>query len=566
MILPQTAETQNRETHNVAVTVRADGKEVTMSPGGLISLSVGLEFNRIPWARLVFADGSVEKQEFAKSNQDFFSPGKTVEILLGYDQKEETIFKGIIIRHAVKVQQDRYFRLEIECRDAAVKATVARRSRYFYDVSDKDLVQDILNSYPDVSAGTMESPGYTHKELVQYNVTDWDFMLLRADANGLCLHLDAGTLHMKKPAVKATPDLQVQFGIGNKGIPILEFESELDARDHYPSVKGSTWDYTRQEVAEESAGADSSGAGGLLSGVAGALTGGGGAQRDFPDVLYKDNPVQLYHGGDMDTQELSAWAAAKQQRGTLSHVKGRAAVNGVKVLPGDTLEVNGVGDRFNGTHLITAVLHQVINGNWKTDIQFGWNKNFAADTTEPAAPDAAGLVSGIRGLHAGIVSKLEGDSRSGDYRIQVRLPFVAQNPNSTSADGIWARMVNIYAGDQRGFIFRPEVGDEVIVGFINNDPNDAVVLGAVHSDKNVAPQQLPASDQNAKKGLISKAGMQFIFDDDNKKILLSAGDDNSPKIELDGSGQKISITLDASTSIELSAQGIKINGTRIDLN
>lgn len=565
MILPQTAETQNRETHNVAVTVRADGKEVTMSPGGLISLSVGLEFNRIPWARLVFADGSVEKQEFTKSNQDFFSPGKTVEILLGYDQKEETIFKGIIIRHAVKVQQDRFFRLEIECRDAAVKATVARKSRYFYDVSDADLVEDILKSYPDVTSGSLENPGYTHKELVQYNVTDWDFMLLRAEANGLCLLLDEGTLNMKKPAIKTTPDLQVQFGIGNKGIPILEFESELDARDHYPSVKGSTWDYTRQEVADESAGTDSSAAGGLLSAATGALT-GGGAQRDFPDVLYKDNPVQLYHGGDMDTQELSAWAAAKQQRGTLSHVKGRAAVNGVKVQPGDTLEVNGVGDRFNGTHLITAVLHQVINGNWKTDIQFGWNKNFSADNTETAAPDAAGLVSGIRGLHAGIVSKIEGDSRSGDYRIQVRLPFVAQNPNSTSANGIWARMVNIYAGDQRGFIFRPEIGDEVIVGFINNDPNDAVVLGAVHSDKNVAPQQLPASDQNAKKGLISKSGMQFIFDDDNKKILLSAGDNNSPKIELDGSGQKISITLDASTSIELSAQGIKINGTRIDLN
>ncbi|MBS0030002.1 type VI secretion system tip protein VgrG [Chitinophaga sp. 22321] len=566
MILPLTGETQNRETHNVSITVKADGKEVTMLPGGLISLSIGLELNRIPWARLVFADGAVEKQEFAKSNLALFSPGKTVEILLGYNQQEETVFKGIIIRHAVKVQQARYFRLEIECRDAAVKTTVARKSRYFYNLSDKDLVQNILNDYPDVKIGTLESPGYTHNELVQYNVTDWDFMLLRADANGLCLNLLDGDLHMKKPAVKPTPDLQVQFGVGSTGIPILEFESELDARDHYPEVKGSTWDYTRQEVMEESAGAAGGPAAGLLSQAAGALTGGGGAQRDFPDVLYKDNPVQLYHGGDMDTQELSAWAAAKQQRGTLSHVKGRASVNGVKVQPGDTLEVNGVGDRFNGTHLISAVLHQVVNGQWKTDVQFGWNKNFTAENITPEAADAAGLVGGIRGLHAGIVSKIAGDTRSGDYRVQVRLPYVAQNPNSTSADGIWARLVNIYAGNDRGFIFRPELNDEVIIGFINNDPNDAVVLGAVHSDKNTAPQDIPASDQNPKKGFISKAGMQFLFDDDNKKIILSAGDSNSPKIELDGSGQKISIVLDGSTSIELSAQGIKINGTRIDLN
>jgi phage protein D/phage baseplate assembly protein gpV len=568
MILPQTVATQKRETHNVSITVKADGKDVTMSPGGLTSLSVGLELNRIPWAKLVFADGAVEKQEFAKSNQDLFSPGKQVEILLGYEQQQESIFNGIIIRHGVKVQQGRHYRLEIECRDIAIKTTVTRKSKYFYDLSDKDVVADILTNYPDLTADKMESPGYKHEELVQYNVTDWDFMLLRADANGLCLRVQNGMLNMVKPVVKPTPDLQVQFGIGGTGVPVLEFESALDVRDHYPSVKGSTWDYTRQEVMESTAGA---GGGGGIAGIGGGLLsavgGGGGAQRDFPGVLYNDkNTVQLYHGGDLDAQELSAWAEAKQHRGELSHVKGRAGINGLKVLPGDTLEVNGVGDRFNGRHLISGVLHQVVNGHWQTDIQFGWDRSFVSESVEPAAADAAGLTSGIRGLHAGIVSKIAGDSRSGDHRIQVRLPFVAKNPNNTDADGIWARLVNIYAGDQRGFVFRPEIGDEVIVGFINNDPNDAVVLGAVHSDQHIAPNQLPADDKNPKKGLISHAGMQFIFDDDGKKITLSAGDDNSPKIELDGNGKKISIVLDGSTSIELSSTGVKVNGTRIDLN
>ncbi|MGX5820941.1 type VI secretion system tip protein VgrG [Chitinophaga lutea] len=559
MILPQSAALQERETHNVSVTVRAGGRDVTMSPGGLVSLSIGLELNKIPWARLIFADGAVESQEFAKSNMDLFSPGKPVEILLGYNQQQEPIFKGIIIRHAVKVQQARHYRLEIECRDVAVRSTVVRKSRYYYNVSDKDVVQDIAGQYAGMSAGSLASTDYTHDELVQYDVTDWDFMLLRADANGLCLRAEDGTLHMEKPEVKATPDLQVQFGMGASGVSILEFESELDARDHYPEVKGFTWDYTRQEVMEEDSG------GGLsLPGGLGGL--GGGAQRDFPDVLYDGNPIQLYHGGDMATQELGAWAKAKQQRGTLSHVKGRTAINGLKILPGKTLEVNGVGDRFNGAHLISGVLHQVRDGQWRTDIQFGWEREFTADKIAPPAKDAAGLTGGIRGLHAGVVSRIEGDSRSGDYRVQVRLPFVAQNPNSSNADGIWARLVHLYAGNARGWVFRPDIGDEVIVGFVNNDPNDAVVLGAVHSDKNVAPSELPASDQNPKKGFISSSGLQCIFDDDGKKITLSAGGDNAPMIELDGSGQKISIKLDGSNAIELSASGVKVNGTRIDLN
>lgn len=549
MILPQSAAVQNRQTDNVSITVKIDGKDVTMSPGGLVSLSIGYELNRIPWARLVFSDGAVEKQEFAKSNQDLFAPGKTVEVLLGYDQNQDTIFKGIIIRHAVRVQQARHYRLELECRHMAIKSTATRQSRYFHQASDKDAVQELLQIYPDISVGTLEDPGYQHEELVQYNVTDWDFILLRADANGYCLTVKDDDLNMIRPEIKPTADVQVQFGIGGTGIPLLEFESALDARDHYPSVKGSTWDYTRQEVAAETSSAS-----------------GTDAAKNFPGVLYNNNPVQLYHGGDMASEELSAWVDAKQQRGDLSHVKGRVAINGIKVLPGDTLEVNGIGDRFNGLHLVSAVIHQVVNGTWKTDIQFGWDRHFVAEKFEPAAPDAAGLAPGIRGLHAGIVSKIAGDSRSGDYRVQVRIPYVAQNPNSTSSDGIWARVVNIYAGNNRGFVFRPEIDDEVIIGFINNDPNDAVVLGSVHSDKNVAPSQLPADDKNPKKGLISNAGMQFIFDDDGKKITLSAGDDNSPKIVLDGSGQSITIQLDASNSIEISSSGVTVKGTRIDLN
>ena len=80
------------------------------------------------------------------------------------------------------------------------------------------------------------------------------------------------------------------------------------------------------------------------------------------------------------------------------------------------------------------------------------------------------------------------DKREGNHRIQVRLPFVAQTPTGTQSEGIWARLSTLYAGDKRGFVFRPEIGDEVIVGFINNDPNDAIVLGATHSNKYPAPE------------------------------------------------------------------------------
>ena len=565
MIIPGTAQEQHRVTDNVSFTVKIDGKDVTMDPGGLISLSIGLEVNRIPWARMTFSDGSVEKQDFQKSNKDLFSPGKSLEILLGYSQKQETVFKGIITRHGIKIQEGRPYRMEIECRDPAAKTSTVKKSRYFYDLADHEILQEIIKSYPDLKAGKLKAAGFKHKELVQYQVTDWDFMLLRADANGMCLNLGDGTLDMFSPEIKKVADLQVQFGMGSKGIQLLELESEIDARDHYADVKGTTWDYTKQELMDEEAGKTGGVGGGLLSAVAGSVN-GAKVKKVFPDVLYKDNPVQLYHGGDLDSEELNAWVKAKLQRAELSHVRGRVTVAGIKINPGQTLDLNGVGDRFNGTHFITGVMHQMIKGHWRTDIQFGWQREFISEQIQPAENDASGLVAGIKGLHAGIVSKIEGDERSGNYRVQVRLPFVAVNPNNSESDGIWARLVNGYAGAGRGLVFRPEIDDEVIVGFINNDPNDAVILGAVHSDKNAAPEELPMSDKNPKKGFVSKEGMQLIFDDEKKKIRLSAGGDSSPSIEIDANGSKISIALDGSNSIELSSSGVKINGTRIDLN
>jgi len=56
---------------------------------------------------------------------------------------------------------------------------------------------------------------------------------------------------------------------------------------------------------------------------------------------------------------------------------------------------------------------------------------------------------------------------------------------STSDDGIWARISTLDAGKQRGTFFRPEIGDEVIVGFLNDDPRYPVVLGMVNSSANL---------------------------------------------------------------------------------
>ncbi|WP_459613983.1 phage baseplate assembly protein V [Dickeya oryzae] len=54
-------------------------------------------------------------------------------------------------------------------------------------------------------------------------------------------------------------------------------------------------------------------------------------------------------------------------------------------------------------------------------------------------------------------------------------------------DGLWARLASYYASSGIGAQFMPEVGDEVILGYFNNNPSDPVILGSLYSSKNPPP-------------------------------------------------------------------------------
>ena len=89
---------------------------------------------------------------------------------------------------------------------------------------------------------------------------------------------------------------------------------------------------------------------------------------------------------------------------------------------------------------------------------------------------------------------------------------------SDSEEGVWARLATLDAGDGRGTFFRPEIDDEVVVGFLDGDPRFPVVLGQCHSSAKPAPE--PAKDDNHVKGYVSRSKLKLTFDDDKKVVVL----------------------------------------------
>ena len=511
---------------------------------------VNKEVNRIASATIVLIDGDASKQEFELSNEDLLIPGKKIEITAGYHSDEETIFKGLVIKHNLKIRANSTL-LIVECKDEAVKLTIGRKSKYYYENTDSDIFETIIDRYG--LEKDIESTNQTHKELVQYNSSDWDFIVSRAQSNGKLCFIDDGKITIKKPDIAQEEVETVSFGA-----TLLDFDAEIDARNQVKKVSSYGWNPADQEILEIEANDPEVQLNGNLS------------SSDLASIIDLDN-LELRHGGVISDIELQDWADAKLLFQQLAKVRGKVKFQGIPIVkPGTLLKLEGVGDRFNGKVYITAIRHQIAEGNWTVDAQFGLNPTWFSETFDINAEPASGLLAGVCGLQVGIVTQLQ-DDPNGEDRILVQLPIV-----NSEEQGIWCRVSSLDAGDSRGAFFRPEISDEVIVGFVNDDPNDAIILGMLHSS--AKPSPIVASDDNHEKGFVSRSEMKILFNDDKKSITIEtpagkrismdedAGsiiieDENSNVLTMDSSG----ISMESAGDIQIKATGdVTIEGNNVN--
>lgn len=501
----------------------------------VMSITIAREFNRIPTAKIVIRDGDAAEANFEVSNEDFFLPGKKIIIKAGHDDQRVQLFKGIVTKQTIRVREQGNSDLIVECKDASVRMTIGRHSFYYENVKDSDVMETVIGRYaglqPDVEATTLQ-----HREIVQHHSTDWDFLLSRAEANGRLLLADDGILRIKKPDSGTEPVFQIDFGRGE----ILELEAEMDARTQLKSVRARSWDYANQRLFETEADSVAFQEGGNVSG---ATLAGATAPAQF----------DLRHSGNVSEEEIGEWAKGRMLRSRLAKIRGRAKFSGYPELkPGQTVQLNGVSNRFNGKAFVSAVRHEIYAGSWDTHVQFGLASDVFAQSPDFYDPPAAGLLPPIHGLQIGKVVQLQNDPEGQD-RIQVRVPVIDNN-----APGIWARVASLDAGANRGAFFRPEIDDEVIVGFVNDDPRDAIVLGMLHSSAKPAP--ITAQDVNHEKGFTTRSNMHLYFNDDTKTIKIDTPAGNS--LVIDEQSMSIKLTDQNQNSVNMTPQGIELKSQK----
>src|ERR1700752_2475922 len=153
-------------------------------------------------------------------------------------------------------------------------------------------------------------------------------------------------------------------------------------------------------------------------------------------------------------------------------------------------------------------------------------------------------------------SVLDNRDREDLARVFVRLPGVADA-------GIWARVATMMAGRNRGTMFVPDVGDEVLVAFEGGDMRHPYVIGALWNGKDKPP--MSSADAATTRMIRSRSGVTFRIDDKTTSLVIETP--GGQRITLDDSSGSVRIEDANGNSVTLATSGLTINASaKVTLN
>ena len=468
------------------------------------------------------------------------------------------MFTGTITAARLEQRGDRPAELVVTAEDAAFGLARRSRAQTYLEMSYSEAVKKVLSS-----AGVpakVENLAKSGDYILQTD-TDLAFIDEIARRTGWDWVVHDGTFHFwsswKGSGRSGTIGAPVRLPVGDA---LESFTVDVSAAAP-GSVTVRGWDPERQEALVATAQADRS-------------TVPDGLRRAFDPAQVGQADQLTAVAGPADAKEAQVLADAHARAAGHVTARGRATVL-PELRPGVQAELSGLGPA-TGQYFVHEVEHLYRAGRFTTRFTAG-------DTTREEPATRSGSFT-----HAGLVVATVTDVADPKKSGRVKVKYAALSTEVTSG---WARVATPGAGTGRGLAFLPEVNDEVLVGFEDDDVRRPVVLGGLWGARTTAPPDLQDGEQVTTRKIVSRLGHVVELSDGtdakSQHVLVSLaggghrlrlGKDavdlevpanvplritvGSSQIALDGkggvsiSGQTVQI--DAKQSIELSAMDVQL--------
>jgi type VI secretion system secreted protein VgrG len=166
----------------------------------------------------------------------------------------------------------------------------------------------------------------------------------------------------------------------------------------------------------------------------------------------------------------------------------------------------------NGKYFITQVQHHAHAGEyraWDRKAALTYHNEFLAiPHATPYRPPRRTPRPVIQGTQTAVIVGPKGEEiyvdRHGRVKVQFHWDREGQRDENSSC---WIRVATPWAGKGRGVVFLPRIGDEVVVGFEEGEPDRPLIVGSVYNGDNPTPWELPENQtQSGVRSRSSKEG------------------------------------------------------------
>lgn len=204
------------------------------------------------------------------------------------------------------------------------------------------------------------------------------------------------------------------------------------------------------------------------------------------------------------------------------------------LLPGTkfTLESHMRAD-LNVAHVIKSVRHHADHQSYNNSFE-------TVLPTVPFRPPRLTPRPLVVGSHTAVVVGSKGEEIWTDKhgRIKVQFPWDRKGKKDDKSS-CWIRVSQIWAGQNWGALFLPRIGQEVVVSYIDGDPEQPLITGSVYNADQTTPITLPGmSSQSTIRSRSTKkgtAGNELRFEDkkDAEELYMHAQKDMRVEVEND---------------------------------
>ena len=493
--------------------------------------------------------------------------GKPVGVQLDLPGEKKRFFNGICVRFTQGASDDVFTNYQMEVVPAFWLWSKRVQSRIFQQISVPDILKVVLQGLDVDFAihGSFHSRDYC----VQYRESDFAFVSRLMEEEGIFYffkHTDKGHQLVVANTPKDHPDVpgktEIIYSSLPKGTVIGDdLISQFGKTQALTPGKYTLWDHCfelpHKHLEAEKAVQDTVKVGQVTHKLA---VGDNGHLEvyDFPGAYaQRFDGVDPGGGGrEADLQQIfednKRTVEIRTKQGTLPAILLRGVGSARQMTSGHKFTlVTQAGDstkflKAEGAYVLTEVTHTCrMSGTYRSGDSgsFEYDNTFECIPAEfPYVPPQETPKPTVAGSQTAVVVGPPGEEIFTDKFSRVKVQFHWDRHGKNDAgSSCWVRVATHWAGKQWGLIHIPRIGQEVVVDFLEGDPDQPIIVGSVYNAEMMPPYTLPGNKtQSGVKSRSSLGGSPANFNEirfEDKKgselVTIHAEKDQSISVEHD---------------------------------